>query len=258
MPHEADLHVVRDGDGWGVKWEGSDHLLSKHRTQAEAYQAARELAKHQGGGELVIHRPDGRIRSRIRFQRDALSAQERQERAVTSPGETSASGLGSTGDLVAQYFLVGFMDMVGQKDLLRELAQRPLEDVDAEEVRMLLRRTFGTLKHFRKIIQDHCESSKEPVIDLSKLSEVRQREFRALVAGRVYLQPLSDAMILYVPLAEDGALSINGAYTALCACAQAMLLSMAAGRPCRGGIDVGWAAKINDGEIYGPARPGRG
>jgi hypothetical protein len=28
---------------------------------------------------------------------------------------------------------------------------------------------------------------------------------------------------------------------------------MAAGRPCRGGIDVGWVAKINDGEIYGPA-----
>jgi hypothetical protein len=99
------------------------------------------------------------------------------------------------------------MDMLGQKDLLRELAQRPLEQVGAEEVGMLLRRTFGTLNRFRRIIQGRCELSKEPVIDLSNLSKRRQQEFRTLVTGRVHLQPLSDAMIVCL---RAGDLDLNG------------------------------------------------
>lgn len=56
-----DQHVVPAGDDWGVRGEGNERLTSIHDTQAEAIEAAREIARNQHS-ELVIHRPNGRIR----------------------------------------------------------------------------------------------------------------------------------------------------------------------------------------------------
>lgn len=154
--------------------------------------------------------------------------------------------------LVMQHFLVGFLDMVGQKNRLAEMAARPLEDVQSDEMLALLRGTFGALRTFRNGFQQFCEASEEIQIDLTKLPADQQEEFRKLAARKVHLQPLSDAVVVYVPLADGETLPINGVYTALGACAQAVLIALAAGHPCRGGIDVGWAAEINEGEMYGP------
>ena len=54
-------HVVPTGSEWGVRGEGNERLTSKHPTQADAEAAARKIARNQGS-EVVIHRPDGRIR----------------------------------------------------------------------------------------------------------------------------------------------------------------------------------------------------
>lgn len=54
-------HVVPTGSEWGVRGEGNERLTSKHLTQADAEAAARKIARNQGS-EVVVHRPDGRIR----------------------------------------------------------------------------------------------------------------------------------------------------------------------------------------------------
>lgn len=56
-------HVVPHGDAWAVKGEGNTRATSVHDTQAEASVAGRRIAQNQGA-ELVIHRPDGRIRDK--------------------------------------------------------------------------------------------------------------------------------------------------------------------------------------------------
>lgn len=55
-------HVVRDGNGWAVKKPGVSTPESHHRTQGTAEQRAKQQVRHEGGGEVRIHRPDGRIR----------------------------------------------------------------------------------------------------------------------------------------------------------------------------------------------------
>ena len=55
-------HVVPTGDNWLVKVERTSNPESSHSTQAEAEAAAKRATKSGGGGEVVIHRPDGRIR----------------------------------------------------------------------------------------------------------------------------------------------------------------------------------------------------
>lgn len=64
-------HVVPHKDGWGVRGEGNERVTSVHDTQAEAIEAAREIAKNQGS-ELVIHRADGRIRDRDSYGNDPM------------------------------------------------------------------------------------------------------------------------------------------------------------------------------------------
>lgn len=64
-------HVVPYDGEWAVRGEGNGRATSVHRTQAEAINAAREIAKTQRS-ELIIHRSDGRIRDRDSYGADPL------------------------------------------------------------------------------------------------------------------------------------------------------------------------------------------
>ncbi len=60
--------TVRE-DGWAVKREGADRATSVHRTQGEAWNEARRLARGSGG-EALLQGEDGRIRARNTYGRD--------------------------------------------------------------------------------------------------------------------------------------------------------------------------------------------
>jgi hypothetical protein len=56
-------HVVPNPKGgWDVEKPGADRASSRHNTQADAEHRAKEIVRNAGGGEVVIHRPDGTIR----------------------------------------------------------------------------------------------------------------------------------------------------------------------------------------------------
>ena len=65
MPKQnKEWHVSKNGDEWVVKRAGAQRASSRHSTQHEAEIAAKKIAHNQGGGEVVIHRPDGTIRDK--------------------------------------------------------------------------------------------------------------------------------------------------------------------------------------------------
>jgi Zn-dependent peptidase ImmA (M78 family)/ribosome-binding protein aMBF1 (putative translation factor) len=57
-------HVAPRDGAWEVKAAGAQRASSIHRTQAEAIASARPLAE-RAGGELIVHRADGRIRDAL-------------------------------------------------------------------------------------------------------------------------------------------------------------------------------------------------
>lgn len=64
-------HVVPNKDGgWGVRGEGNSRITKKTDTQGKAIDIAREIAKNQQS-EVVIHRPDGRIRDKDSYGHDS-------------------------------------------------------------------------------------------------------------------------------------------------------------------------------------------
>jgi hypothetical protein len=54
----------RPDDTWVNKRNDRDHASSLHSTQRDAENAARDMLRNQGGGELSTHGVDGRIRSK--------------------------------------------------------------------------------------------------------------------------------------------------------------------------------------------------
>lgn len=62
MPRN-ERHVVPNPDGgWDVRAPGASRASSRRPTQQDAIDCAREILSNSGGGEVVIHRRDGRIR----------------------------------------------------------------------------------------------------------------------------------------------------------------------------------------------------
>jgi hypothetical protein len=69
MGKGRDRVISRRHDGtWENKRNDSDKASSLHNTQREAEQAAKEMLKNQGGGELTIKGEDGKIRSKDTIQ----------------------------------------------------------------------------------------------------------------------------------------------------------------------------------------------
>lgn len=65
MSKKTDRNVYQRTNGkWANKAQGNDKASSLHGTQQEAEKAARDMLKNQGGGELITHGRDGKIRSK--------------------------------------------------------------------------------------------------------------------------------------------------------------------------------------------------
>lgn len=74
---KKDLHVVPHGDDWAVRREGASRVSSTHDTQREAIDAARRTAQREHN-EVVIHRPDGRIRDSDSYGNDPCPPKDKK------------------------------------------------------------------------------------------------------------------------------------------------------------------------------------
>lgn len=66
---KKDQHVVPHSGQWAVKGEKNEKATKVVDTQAEAIEIARQIAINQQS-EVVIHRPDGRIRDKNSYGND--------------------------------------------------------------------------------------------------------------------------------------------------------------------------------------------
>lgn len=64
------IHVVPNDDGgWSNKKPHAKRASSKHDTQAEAINQAKDQAKREGNTEVIIHGKDGKIRNPNTYNR---------------------------------------------------------------------------------------------------------------------------------------------------------------------------------------------
>lgn len=66
----AHQHVVQRDDGtWAVRGEGNGRDTSRHDTQNQAQERAKEIAVNQRG-DVITHGRDGKIRARDSYGND--------------------------------------------------------------------------------------------------------------------------------------------------------------------------------------------
>jgi uncharacterized protein YdaT len=70
-------HVIQRKDEWAVRGENNTRDTSLHPTQAQAIDAAREIAKSQRS-EVVIHDRHGRIRDKDSYGSDPFPPRDKK------------------------------------------------------------------------------------------------------------------------------------------------------------------------------------
>jgi hypothetical protein len=67
------LHITpTEGGEWAIEGEASSRSVATFATQAEALAAAYGLVRDLARAEVVVHGPDGRVRSRLSIESVAL------------------------------------------------------------------------------------------------------------------------------------------------------------------------------------------
>lgn len=78
MEKKRDVHVTPHPEGgWQVIRERGERASSRHATQTEALQEGRRVAM-RSRVDLVVHRPDGRIRDSDSFGNDPAPPRDRK------------------------------------------------------------------------------------------------------------------------------------------------------------------------------------
>ena len=156
--------------------------------------------------------------------------------------------------LLHGYWLVAFVDLLGQKDAFLRTDYLP-DAADPTKVAAFLaevRASTGVILGMRKILAsfrtgmsnadtgafDDLTATQRAVAE--RLQKTRVREFR-----------MSDGVVLACPLnPEDGHFPIRAVYEIVATCGALLAVQLAAERPIRGGLDVGTGIEI-DGELFG-------
>ena len=179
----------------------------------------------------------------------------------TKPPTCGSSSVGQLPDdskLNVQHWVVGFFDLLGQRDALKKMDFLPEQD-DHEKVAALteaVRDSVGVISIFRRaFIQFRDGVTTQPARDLvDPMTPDQRRLFEELRRTRVSHAPISDGVMVYSSLVSSPQHSpVRACYEILCAAGSLMLTSLAWGHPVRGGIDVGTGIEVEPDQLHGPA-----
>ena len=150
------------------------------------------------------------------------------------------------------HYLVAFIDVLGQRDILRTLNYLPSNQEEYDKFVRTIKNSFGAIDGIRKWHENFFEAMNQPPSYWNNLSEDQRTQFRSYKRSVLKTIWFSDTALMYTPIqSSDEHIPINSLYGTLVWGGSVMLMSLAASRPVRGGIDIGVGAEMYDGEIYG-------
>lgn len=162
---------------------------------------------------------------------------------------------GDKPDFKLSYCLVLYVDVLGQRRLLRELRSLPNTEADLRAATETVNKTVGYVLWLRERFLNFFRGFEEPTEVIATVPEGNRSLFLAMREGHVSLRSFSDSIVASVPLlkANDHCNSINGVFRALHAACSMFLVSLSMSHPLRAGVDVGLSILLDTGEPYGPA-----
>ncbi len=158
---------------------------------------------------------------------------------------------------VAQYYLVIFIDILGQRESLRNIKSLPRENQEKEVFLELLKKTAGKVITLRKTFATFFKDAMDHTPNPDLVPPEHRQAFMSSQKVEINSYGISDSIIISVPLANEieneNCTPMNGVYSAFVATACLGLSSFAQQIIWRAGLNVGICTQIQDMGIYGPA-----
>lgn len=156
----------------------------------------------------------------------------------------------SNDELQVGYYVVGYLDLLGQKDLLGKMAELPKSIQEKKEFIQNLKKTYGAIDSFRKAFEAFFQG----FIKAQQSSPLSASISRIFSTPQVNTHFFSDTVVLYSPLGEyEKNFGLNNIFAIIDSISKLYLFMLSKKIVFRGGIDVGIGCEFLDGEIYGNA-----
>lgn len=147
-------------------------------------------------------------------------------------------------------YVVAFIDLLGQKEAMKERSLPDDEQKAIETIRQSVGKIIGTQEHFQTFLD--AFTSERTLY--SQLPRHMQNDLPDMASGELRWQRFSDGFVIYAPLGTGLLRSpANSIFAILMAAGTHCLLGLAGRSPLRIGIDVAWGVEPNPNEIYGAA-----
>ncbi len=152
------------------------------------------------------------------------------------------------------YYFVAFIDIVGQRDKLKQLVSLPSNAAENQDVARILLESSEYVKDLRGQFDTLFEAAAKPTGLLDRLKP----EQRAWVEQRkrtiLWRRGFSDSYFMTVPCWYESSwgahsLAIYGSMFSICGL---FIWSLAREKPFRGAVEVGLGTEISKEEVYGP------
>jgi hypothetical protein len=151
------------------------------------------------------------------------------------------------------HYLVAFVDLLGQRDKLKNFHSIPDEENESErrEFLALAKETIGAVDDLQQTTRSFFEEwTKIPQAVLSQNIPGLHR----FNGATIKFQHFTDGLVIYVPLMENADyLPAKNVFAALATCGMLCLVGLAKEKPVRIGVAIGIAAELRDNELYGKA-----
>ncbi|OGQ50786.1 MAG: hypothetical protein A3J24_01575 [Deltaproteobacteria bacterium RIFCSPLOWO2_02_FULL_53_8] len=144
-----------------------------------------------------------------------------------------------------QPYLIIFLDILGQKELLRQMAEYPTNENERERFKTLSSETLEKVIYAKNLFANFVDAHmKKPISPLQTALGYQRAE--------IIFYGISDSLIIAVPLGtEQNPTAIYGVFATLMATCGLGLAMLSKKIAIRGGLDVSMATRIETNEIYG-------
>ena len=166
----------------------------------------------------------------------------------------------SASDKLSAYnYCISFIDLLGQRETLRDQGLLPLfnSDEDHKQFITTLKNSIGAIIKLQARAEDMLqqEEKRRPESPFrASLSLEQQAIWDEMLRTRVTTQRWSDGLVSFVCLGDAGIkCPLNGVFNIFATAGSLCFMGLASRNPIRGAIDVAWGVELKPGELYGAA-----
>ncbi len=152
------------------------------------------------------------------------------------------------------YYFVAFIDVVGQRDKLKQLLSLPRNDAEKKHIVSVLVDTSEYIKQLRKQFNDYFNAAAKPTGLLDRLTPEQRAWAEQRKQSIIWHRGFSDSYIMTVPCwyeARPG-VHIGDIYSCLYGICALLVWALGMRKPFRGGVEIHLGTEVDKQEVYGP------